>query len=170
MGLSLTVKGASELKRVAEDLRRAKGALRRELVQAFKQAGQATLKRVKHNIETMTIRGYRTGRTPQFRAHRPGTRIRQRISNVTELDVSSSAGDPHVRFQVVTDRLGDAHNLPWHLDSGKKFRHPIMGNRESWAANSGKPWFYDEIKSDLDLFVAECDKAIDRVVEKLEKG
>lgn len=170
MGLSLTVKGAAELKRVAEDLRRAKGTLRKELVQAFKQAGQATLKRLKHNIETMDIKGYRTGRTPPFTARMSGTRLRKRISNVTELDVSSSAADPHVRFQVVTDRLGDARNVPYHLDSGARFRHPIMGNRESWASNSGKPWFYDEIKSDLDLFTAECDKAIDRTIQSIEEG
>jgi hypothetical protein len=168
VGLSLTVKGAAELKRVAEELRRAKGTLRKELVQGFKTAGQATLKRVKHNIESMDIRGYRTGRKPPFTGRRPGTRIRQRISNVTELDVSSSAGDPHVRFQVVTGRLGDARNVPYHLDSGARFRHPIMGNRESWAANSGKPWFYNEIKSDLDLFRDEADKAIDRTIQSIE--
>lgn len=168
MGLSLTIKGQQDLKRVAEDLRRAKGTLRKEMVQAFKQAGQTTLKRVKHNIESMTIRGHRTGRRPAFTDHRPGTRIRQRISNVTELDVSSSAGDPHVRFQVRTDRLGDARNVPYHLDSGKTFRHPIMGNRQSWAANSGKPWFYNEIKNDRDVFVDECDKAIDRTIQSIE--
>ncbi len=170
MGLSLTVKGAAELKRVAGDLRRAKGTLRRELTQAFKQAGQATLKRVKHNIESMNIRGHRTGRTPPFTDRRPGTRIRQRISNVTELDVSSSAGDPHVRFQVVAGRLGNAHAVPYHLDSGATFRHPIMGNRQSWAGSSGKPWFYNEIKSDLDLFTAESDKAIDRTIQSIEEG
>jgi hypothetical protein len=170
VGLSLTIKGQRELRRVAEDLRRAKGTLRKEMVKAFKQAGQATLKRVKHNIESMTIRGRRTGRRPLFTAHMPGTGIRARISRVTELDISSSAGDPHVRFQVVTDRLGDARNVPYHLDSGKTFRHPIMGNRSSWAGSSGTPWFYDEIKSDRDVFVAECDKAIDRVVEQLERG
>ena len=168
MGLSLTVKGQRELKQLAEDLRRAKGTLRRELVQAFKQAGEQTLKRVKHNIETNRIAGRRTGRLPRFTAVMPGTAIRARISRVTQLDISSSAGDPHVRFQVRSDRLGDARNLPFHLDSGKQFRHPIMGNRHSWAAQSGSPWFYDEIKSDLKVFEAECDKAIDRTVEKLE--
>lgn len=168
MGLSLTIKGAKDLKRVAEDLRRAKGTLRREMVQAFKRAGQATLKKVKHNIESMDIRGYRTGGQPLFLTRMPGTQIRKRISNVTELDVSSSAGDPHVRFQVRSDRLGDAKNVPFLLDSGAKFRHPIMGNRSSWAANSGKPWFYKEIKSDRDVFVDECDAAIDKTIQSIE--
>jgi len=167
VGLSLTVKGQRELKQLAEDLRRAKGTLRRELVQAFKQAGEQTLKRVKRNIETNRIAGRRTGRVPRFTAVMPGTAIRARISRVTELDISSSAGDPHVRFQVRSDRLGDAKNLPFHIESGR-WRHPIMGNRHSWAAQTGSPWFYDEVKSDLKVFEEECDKAIDRVIEKLE--
>lgn len=167
MGLSLTVKGQRELQKLAEDLRRAKGTLRRELVQAFKTAGEATLKRVKHNIETNAIKGRRTGRKPPFAAVMPGTNIRSRISRVTELDISSSAGDPHVRFQVQSGRLGDASSLPFHIENGR-WRHPIMGNRSSWAAQTGSPWFYDEIKSDIRLFEDECDKAIDKTIRTLE--
>lgn len=170
MGLSLTVKGQKELQKLAEDLRGAKGTLRRELVQAFKKAGKATLDRVKNNARTMAIVGIRTGRTPLFTDHRPGTRIRSRMANATELEVSSSAGDPHVRFQVRTDRLGEEKNLPYLLDSGDTFRHPIMGNRHSWAGSRGSPWFYNEIRKDLDVFIDECEIAIDRTVESLEKG
>lgn len=167
--LTLTVKGADQLRDLARDLRRAKGTLRSDLTKAFKRGGEATLKRVKHNMTTMDIKGYRAG-GKRFTAHRPGTNIRQRIARVTELDVRTGTVDPHVQFQVRTDRLGDARNLPWHLDAGKKFRHPIMGYRGRWAASSGKPWFYDEIKTDLATFEAECDKAITRTVQKIEKG
>lgn len=171
MGISLTVKGQRELQKLANDLRRAKGTLRQELVRAFREGGKETLKRVKHNIETMTIRGYRTGGAPLFEKKMPGTNIRRRISRVTELDISSSSQNPRVKFQVRTDRLGDASEVPYHLDSGRVFRHPIMGNRSgNWAGNSGKPWFYDEIKKDIDIFNEQCDQAIDRTVESLEKG
>lgn len=168
MGLSLTIKGQKELQRVANDLRRAKGTLRRELTAAFKTAGNKVLARVKHNIETNDIHGIRTGRKPLFTAHTGAKRLRKRISNVTELEVSSSAGDPHIRFYVHSDRLGNATNVPQHIDSGKAFRHPIMGNRHSWAASIGKPWFTDEIKSGRDVFVAECDEAIDRTIQSIE--
>jgi hypothetical protein len=86
---------------------------------------------------------------------------------VTELEVSTSAGDPRVRFIVRAGRLGNARNLPWHLDSGKVFRHPIMGNRRAWAGQSGKPWFYNEIKKDIRVFERECDTAIARTIEKI---
>jgi hypothetical protein len=75
-----------------------------------------------------------------------------------------------VKFVVRTDRLGGARNLPFHIDSGKRWRHPIMGNRSKWAANSGKPWFYGEIRSDLDLFKAEAQKAIDATIQSIERG
>jgi ribosome-binding factor A len=169
--LSLTIKGQRELQKLAEDLRRAKGTLRQELTRAFKEAGKDTLSRVKHNAETMSIRGRRKGGRP-FREHRAGNNIRRRIARITELEVSSSAADPRVKFIVRTDRLADikAESLPWHFDSGKVFRHPIMGNRSAWAGQTGQPWFYNEIKKDRDIFVAECDKAIDRTIQQIEKG
>lgn len=168
--LTLTIKGRGQLETLARDLRRAKGGLRQELTTAFKRAGEPTLKQVKDNMTSMQIRGYRTGKRPLFTASTGAKHLRKRIARVTELEVRTGSADPVVRFVVRTDRLGRESSLPWHLDSGKPFRHPIMGHRGSWAANSGKPWFYNEIKSDRALFEAECDKAIDRVVAKLEKG
>ena len=169
MGLSLTVKGQQQLKKLAEDLRRSKGTLRRELVRAFREAGEPTLKKLKHNIETNPIRGRRTGRQPPFAEVRVGNNIRQRTSRVTELDISTSAGNPRVRFQVRSDRLGPEKNLPYLIDSGH-WRHPIMGNRSSWAGQTSQPWFYDEARKDLKDFEDKCDEAIDRTVESLEKG
>lgn len=168
--LVMTIKGADELRDLARDLRRAKGTLRSELTAAFKRAGAPTLKDVKRNVTTMDIKGFRTGAKPTFTASLPRKGLRRRIAAVTELDVSTSAGGPRAQFVVRVDRLGNARTLPWHLDTGKKFRHPIMGNRGRWAASLGKPWFYDTIRSDMPRFEAECDAAIDRTVAKLERG
>lgn len=168
--LIMTIKGADELRDLARDLRRAKGTLRSELTAAFKRAGTPTLKDVKNNITTMDIRGFRTGKKPTFTAAMPAKGLRRRIAAVTELDISTGSAGPRVRFVVRVDRLGSARTVPWHLDSAKKFRHPIMGNRGRWAASLGKPWFYQTIRDDLPRFEAECDKAIDRTVAAIEKG
>lgn len=167
--LSLTVVGTGQLDGLARDLRRARGTLRAELTKAFKQAGDKTLRKVKLNMTTMDIKGYRAGGKP-FRQHRSGKGLRRRIAAVTELDVRTGSDTPRVKFVVHTGRLGDARNLPFHLDSAKKFRHPIMGNRNAWAASSGKPWFYSEIRSDLATFEAECERAIDATVRSIERG
>lgn len=169
--LSLTIKGEAQLRDLARDLRRGKSTLRSELTTAFKRAGEKTLKQVKHNMTSMQIQGHKTGRKPAFTAAIAGTGLRRSIARVTEYEVRTGSAGPVVRFIVRTDRLGNAKNVPFHLDSGKTFRHPIMGNRRSWAASSGKPWFYDEIKKDRDtVLTAECDKAIERTVQRLEKG
>jgi hypothetical protein len=168
--LVMTIKGADELRDLARDLRRAKGTLRSELTKAFKRAAEPTLKDVKRNVTTMDIKGFRTGRRPTFTARIPGNGLRRRIAAVTELDVSTGSGGPRAQFVVRVDRLGNARSLPWHLDSGKKFRHPIMGNRSSWASSLGKPWFYETIRSDMPRFEAECDQAIDRTVAAIERG
>lgn len=168
--LTLTVKGEAELRDLARDLRRGKGTLRSELTKAFKKGGNATLRRVKHNMTAMDIKGYSTRRRPAFRGSLSGTGLRARIARLVELDVRTGSADPRVRFEIQTGSLGNARNVPYHLDTGKLFRHPIMGNRDSWAASQGKPWFYQEIKSDLAIFEAECDAAIDRTIEKLERG
>lgn len=167
--ISLTVLGANDMRELSERLRKAPIKLRAELFRAFKAAGNSTLRRVKRNVETMDIKGYRAGGRP-FRQHRAGTGIRRRISAVTKLDIYTGSADPRVKFVVHSDELGDARNLPFHLDSGKRFRHPIMGNRSKWAASSGKPWFYGEIRSDLDVFKAECEKAIEATIQSIERG
>lgn len=158
--LSLTVAGAAELRELSLALRRGRGTLRSELTAAFRRAGEDTLRRVKRNMTTMDIKGYRAGGKP-FREHRAGKGLRRRIAAVTELEVRTGSAGPRVRFVVQTERLGNARKLPYYLDAGRRFRHPIMGNRNKWAASSGKPWFRKEITSDLKRFEAECQKAID---------
>lgn len=167
--LSLTVAASRELDDLARKLRRARGTLRAELTKAFKDAGADTLRRVKTNMTTMDVKGYRAG-GPPFRERRSGKGLRRRIAAVTELEVRTGTDQPRVRFVVRTDRLGDARNLPYHMDSGKRWRHPIMGNRSKWAASSGTPWFYDEIRSDRARFEAECQKAIDKTIQSIERG
>jgi hypothetical protein len=165
--ISLTVAGQAELRAVSERLRRGQGTLRRELTKAFKDAGNQTLRRVKANALSMRIRGRRHGGRP-FTAHTAGGNIRARIARVTELEVSTGGGDPRVKFVVRSDRLGNARNVPFHLDSGKVFRHPIMGNRQAWAGSVGQPWFYKEIKKDLDVFADKCEDAIEKTIQQIE--
>lgn len=168
--LVMTIKGEEQLRDLARDLRRGKGTLRAELTKAFKNAGKATLDRVKHNMTSMQIKGYPTSRKPKFTASTGRKNLRARIARVTEYEVRTGSAGPVVRFVVRSGQLGKAKEVPYHLDTGKVFRHPIMGHN-SWAGSSGEPWFYDEIRKDRDtLIVPACDKAIDRTVAKLEKG
>lgn len=167
--LSLTIVGTTELRDLARDLRRARGTLRAELTKAFKVAGEDTLRKVKSNMTSMRIKGHLAGGR-SFRDHRSGRGLRRRIAAVTELEVRTGSVGPRVRFVVRTDRLGNARNVPFYLDSGRRFRHPIMGNRNAWASSSGKPWFRKEINRDFKRFEAECERAIARTVRQIGRG
>jgi hypothetical protein len=167
--LSLTIVGTGQLQDLSLRLRRARGTLRAELAKAFREAGKDTLRQVKLNMTTMDVKGYRAGGR-QFRERRAGKGLRRRIAAVTELEVRTGSDTPRVKFVVRADRLGAAKSLPFHMDSGKKWRHPIMGNRSKWAASSGKPWFYNEIRGDLAVFVAKCQEAIDATIRTIERG
>lgn len=165
--ISLTVLGAGDMREVSERLRKAPIKLRAELFRAFKAAGAPTLRKVKRNIETMDIKGYRA-RGRRFTQQRPGTGIRRRISAVTKLDIYTGSADPRMKFIVQSDQLGKAKHVPYHLDSGKRFRHPIMGNRSAWAASSGKPWFYGEIRKGFEQVKDECEKALENTINSIE--
>jgi hypothetical protein len=164
--------GAKDLRDCANDLRRAKGNMRRELTTAVKRAADPTLREVKNAIETLPIRGQRLpprrGRR-RFTKVMHGTGIRRRISRVVEVDVATGSGDPRARFVVRTARLGDARNVPWHLDRGR-LRHPIMGNRNAWANQFGKPWFYVTIRASEKRWRREVDQALERVRQQIERG
>ncbi len=173
--LKLTVKGRKQMQDLAKDLRRSKGTLRSELTKAFRAAGADTLERVKRNMTSMDIRGFPTRGRPKFSASTSGGGIRRRIARVTELEVRTGSADPTVKFEVQAERLGNAREMPFHLDSGKKFRHPIMGFKRDgkWrgaAASQGTPWFRNEIQKDLALFRERCDAAIDKTIETIERG
>ena len=165
--MRIKLRGAERLHVAAKDLRRAGGNVRKEMTTALRNAANPTLRKVKDAAATMTIRGFRTGRPHRFTAHLPGTHIRARVARVVELELSSSAANPHASFVVHNERLGNAKNMPFRLDTGRPFRHPLPGNnRHRWAAVSGEPWFYDNIKADP--FEAEIREAIDRVIDQAE--
>lgn len=165
--MRVTLRGERQLRDLARDLRRAKGTLRREMAQALRRPTEQGVRKAKRAIEELNIRGQRKG-GERFTAPTAGGHIRRRIARVIESSVSTSAEHPHATIVVRNDRLGNARNVPWHLDTGKVFRHPIMGNREAWAASRGAPWFYASI--DREQYEKAVDEGLDRVVAQIEKG
>lgn len=167
MPMRVTLRGEKELRALARDLRRAKGHFRQEMARALREPTDKGRKAAKRAIEDLNITGRRKG-GERFTAITVGGHIRARISRVIESDVSTSTDHPHATIVVRNERLGNARNVPWHLDTGKLFRHPIMGNREAWAASKGAPWFYSSI--DRRDYERAIDEGMTRVVEKIEKG
>jgi hypothetical protein len=168
VGLNLTIKGSRDLHDVAHSLKRAKGVIRQELAQGLKRSTDKGAAAAKRAILALQIRGFRTSSTHRFHAETAGGHIRSRIARVIESKVSTSSADPVAAIQVRSDRLGNARNVPYHLDSARVFRHPIMGDREHWAGTRGGPWFYTSV--DRGEAEKEADAAIGRAAQRLESG
>ncbi len=164
--MRISLHGADRMHLAARDLRRAGGNVRKEFTAALRSAANPTLRKVKSAAATMSIVGFRVPGRPRFRGHLPGGHIRSRIARVVELDLSSSTANPRASFVVRNERLGNAKNVPYLLDTGKVFRHPIPPHKAQWAGIRGEPWFYDNIKAEP--FEDEVEKAIDRVVQQAE--
>jgi hypothetical protein len=170
--IAARIVGREQLAAVARDLKRAPHRLRQELTQSLKDAAEPVKRDVQQAIQTLSIKGQRIpGAKRRFTKIMPGTGIRRRIARVVEVDVSTSAGNPRARFVVRAERLGNASNVPYHLDSGR-LRHPLMGDREHWANQWATPtgWFYKTITDRRPKFEDEADKALDRTREAIERG
>lgn len=172
MPITLRIKRAEDLAKVAALLREAPKKLRKELGVAFHDAGQETLYAIRGNVLSMNIAGRKKpGAKRRFKEVRPGTSLRQRIADAVKLDIKTGGDNPHVNYTVDSASMGGAQgggNIPFQIEDKGRWRHPIMGNRDAWAANTGeKGWFYDEAKVAREEFEKAIDEAIDRFVEEL---
>lgn len=166
--MRVTLKGAKDLQDLANDLRRAGGTLRREVAEALREPTKEAERAAKRAIESLRIVGVRTGSRHRFTHVTPGGHIRARIARVIESDVSTSATNPHAQVVVRSERLGNAHNVPWHLESGRVFRHPLPNTRDTWAGSRGGPWFYQSV--DEERFARAIQERLDAIADKIERG
>jgi hypothetical protein len=174
MAITLRIKRAEDLQKVAALLRGAKRKFHKELAVAFHDAGEETLYTIRGNVLSMNITGRRKPRAKRrFVEPRPGTALRSRIADAVKLEVKPSGDNPHVSFTVDSASMGGARgggNIPYQLEMRGRWRHPIMGNKHAWVANVGeKGWFYDEANAARKEFVKAIDEAIDRFVDEIQE-
>lgn len=171
MVLAVQIKGANDLKAMADALRMAdREDLRRGLDRAIRKAAKPTVEAVKASAERIETHGFRKPNAKRPFVDVVSTRgTRRKIADAVSATVSTAGENARVSFQVRSARLPeDLKNMPRRFDSGDPWRHPVMGNRDVWVAQSSKPWFFKPIKDKLDTFRAEIDKELDVVREKLE--
>lgn len=171
MALEIQVRGANQLKAMADALRKAdREDLRRGLDRAIRRAAKPTVESVKEAAEHIQTRGVRKpGAKRPFVAVVAPKGTRKKIAEAVSATVSTAGEDPQVAFKVRSARLPETlKNMPRKFDNGTPWRHPVMGNTEVWVGQTGKPWFFEPIKQKLPTFRAEIDKELDVVREKLE--
>jgi len=110
-----------------------------------------------------------TGLVHRFTAELPQHHTREKIAKAVTADVSTGRDDPRVSFRVRESRLPkELSGMPRKFDNTERWRHPVMGNREVWVAQSGKSWFWPPIKHHIKDFRAAIDAELDIVRQKLE--
>ena len=112
-----------------------------------------------------------TGLVHRFTAPIPQHHTREKIAKAVTATVSTAGENPRVQFKVSEARLPlNLKGMPRKFDSGTKWRHPVMGNRDVWVDQIGKSWFWPPIKNHIKDFRAAIDAELDIVRAKLEKS
>lgn len=167
--ITARVSGEEGLRRMARAVADGPDHLRENLGVAVRRATRPTLRDAKRAIQTNRIVGYRTGGRRYRGPHSPKG-LRQAIANAVAAEVNVGTLSPRVRFVVRTHQLGDRRKLPEYIESGRRWRHPILGNRRAWAQQSGQPWFAKAVTKNLPLFEQRLNEAVTRTARAIERS
>jgi len=125
---------------VREQAREFSPLLARELDRALREAGKIGADVARRRIREMPSQGlhrahHGTAARPRF--------LRQKIAD----NIRVSAGRYGVRITSSATGISgrNARGLLRRIDEGKRFRHPVFGNRRYWAGQDGWPFFREPI-------------------------
>jgi hypothetical protein len=166
--IRVTVRGEQGLIANARRLDQGENYLRDNLGRAVRRAARPVLRDVKRAIATTPIRGIRTPSRRRYRGPSTPKGLRASIAAVVDLDLSTGSLSPRAQFVVHTGRLGKKRRLPELIESGRPWRHPIMGRRGTWAGSQGRPWFEVTVRKGLPQFERRLYEAVNRVSRQLE--
>lgn len=167
--IRVQVYGEDQLLRVARNVEDGPDHLRTNMGRAVRSAAQPVIRDMKRAIATNPIVGFRKGGRP-YRGPSTPKGLRVSIAAVTDLDLNVGSLSPRAQFVVHTGRLGKKRRLPDLIESGERWRHPIMGRRGGWAGSRGKPWFEVSYRKGLPLFSRRLDEAVARTARAIGGG
>lgn len=168
--IRVQVHGEQGLLRMAHGCAQGPDHLRHNLARAVRSAAQPVIREMKQAIAMNPIRGFRKGGRRRYRGPSAPKALRASIAAVTELDLNVGGLSPRAQFVVHTSRLGPRRRLPELIESGRPWRHPIMGKRGGWAASQGKPWFEVSYRRRRPLFDRRVDEATERTARAIERA
>lgn len=172
MAVDLTIRGQHKLREVARALREAnRNDLARGLQRAVRDASKTTVDAIQRSARDIQTTGVRKpGAKRPFTAVVAPKGTRAKIAGAVVADIRTAGEDPRVRFRVGASRLPDTlKNMPRKFDDGK-WRHPVMGNRDVWASQTSRPWWWPPIRDHIKDFRAAIDTVLDDVKEKIERS
>jgi hypothetical protein len=162
------VRGEDRLTSMARAVADGPDELRQQYDRSMRNAAQRTLRDVKRAALTVPIRGFRAGRR-RYRGPSEPKALRRRIADAVKLDLNTGTLSPRAQFVVLSGQVG-AGRVPEYIESGRRWRHPIMGNRKVWASSQGKPWFEKTVTRSRPLFERRINEALERTARAIERN
>lgn len=183
--IRLTVHGEEELDRIAGRLVRARGNVRAELAQGLRRAAKPAVEDLKRAIRTADVHGkkkpYRfrvvNGETKRKKIRRFTGRgvdtfpLRAPMARAVEAQISTGSDNPRVRIAMRTGSIPPRIRrvVKYVVGEAKRWRHPVMGNREVWVSQNAPNVWEPVARRHLDDFRREVDSAIDRAARRIER-
>ncbi len=147
MGELISVSGQRELETLAVKLKAAgdegKG-LKLELRRGLRKSAEPMLSAVQTAVRSISVKGVRGGGKWARYFHRPrskSTGLRNSVADAMQIQ-ARMGGEPSVRLRVNTSRLPqDQRKLPRHMNKSEGWRHPVFGDKDVWAQQTGEPYW-----------------------------
>jgi hypothetical protein len=147
MGELISVSGQRKLAELAVKLKVAgdesKG-LKLELRRGLRKTAEPMLSAVKDAVRSISIKGVRGGGRWARYAHRPRAKslgLRDSVADAMMIQ-ARMGGHPSVRIRVNTSKLPqDQRKLPRYMNRAEGWRHPVFGDKDVWAQQTGQPYW-----------------------------
>lgn len=151
MPVSLEIRGAENLGRVAQSLRAAgRSDLKRELLKGIRAATKPLRAAVKlYAVATLSGRGG----------------LGKRVARTRMTTQTRTGRDPSVRIKAAANAVKD----PYRIDRGR-IRHPVFG-RGPWVLQDVTPgWFRTPLSEGAPIVRPELVKAMDDIANKIARA
>ncbi len=159
--------GENNIRNMARAVANGPDHLRRQYDRTLRNAAQKTLRDVKRAAATVPVRGFPAGKR-KYRGPSTPKALRARIAAAVKLDLNTGTLSPRAQYLVLT-RLVGAGRVPEYIESGRPWRHPIMGNRRAWAVSQGKPWFEVTVTRNRPTWERAVNLAVTRTARAIER-
>ena len=161
------VYGEDRIDRMARAVANGPDHLRYQYDRTLRNAAQKTLRDVKQAARRVPIVGFPAGKR-KYRGPSTPKALRARIAAAVKLDLHTGTLSPRAQYMVMTAQVG-AGRVPEYIESGKRWRHPIMGNRNAWASSQGKPWFEVTVTRSRPTWERAVNTAVERTAQAIER-
>jgi hypothetical protein len=158
----------TDLRKLNRDLRAAADG--RELRKELSREWRGILTPIKAEVQA----AYRAGPSGRGKARRKGGSLRGALARATRVEVRTTGKLAGARIRVDGRRMPPGMgSLPamWEgPPQGKRWRHPVYGDRDVWVSQQSHPTFYRVTAGREAGAFAAADHALGAVGRKLERG